>query len=332
MSDQRQGGISWTDETWNVVRGCSRASEGCANCYAERQAIRMGGEGEAYDGLVQMTRNGPRWTGKVVLVEELLDQPARWKRPRSIFVNAMSDLFHEELPDEAIFRVFKAMANAPQHRFQVLTKRSKRMRELMPAIRARLVDRLRHVWLGVSVENQEAADARIPDLVATPAELRWLSVEPLLGPVDLRRWLDPIAIAEAIDHHHATGHSTGGAGLEASCDTCGVAWETGKSEIAWVVVGGESGPRARPMHPQWARDVRDACATTGVPFHFKQHGAWSPRPINELPAGRAFKTIEVDGELLRFVGKTLGGRSLDGRVHDDFPADKLELSRAPCRL
>lgn len=238
MADQRDGGISWTDATWNVVRGCSRVSAGCANCYAERQAIRQ--KHGNYAGLVESTPKGPRWTGEVRLIRELLDVPKRWRSPKRIFVNAMSDLFHEGLRDEEIFDVFKAMAAAPQHVFQVLTKRSRRMRDLVPKIRGHLVDRLEHVWLGVSVEHQDAANERIPDLLATPAAVRWLSVEPLLGPVSLAGW--------------ANG------------------WDRPWLDLHWVVCGGESGPRARQMDVEWADALRAQCDSAGVAFFMKQLG------------------------------------------------------------
>lgn len=247
MADQRQGGIGWTEETWNPIRGCSRVSAGCRNCYAERQAIRMAGPGQAYEGLVVSGRMGPTWTGQVRLIEELLDQPSKWTRPRRIFVNSMSDLFHEALPDETIFRVFAAMAEAPQHVFQCLTKRSARMRGLMPSIRAKLVDRLNHVWLGVSVEDQPSATQRIPDLLATPAAVRWLSIEPLLGKVD---------VSSCFLRYRGDGT------LQAPF----------RSAPDWVVVGGESGPGARPMSLQWARVIQRDCEEANIPFFMKQLG------------------------------------------------------------
>ncbi|HND52038.1 MAG TPA: phage Gp37/Gp68 family protein [Pirellulaceae bacterium] len=225
MSDKT--GISWTDATWNPVRGCSRVSEGCRNCYAERQAariVRMGAS-HAYGSLVRITDGGePRWTGEVQIDAKTLALPLRWRHPRRIFVNSMSDLFHESLTNEQIAAVFGVMAAAPQHTFQVLTKRAKRMREWFSwvdnygrevmaveaiqwiashdgARRSRRIELenqvampatwpLPNVWLGVSVENQAAADERIPELLATPAAVRFLSCEPLIGPVDLKGWGD----------------------------------------------------------------------------------------------------------------------------------------------
>jgi len=270
-------GIAWTDATWNPTRGCSRVSEGCRFCYAERQAARMAGLGGAYEGLVRSTSDGPRWTGTVRLVPEALDQPYRWKRPRRIFVDSMSDLFHESLANEQIAAVFGAMAQSEDHTFQVLTKRPKRAadwflwldfqaricnggRGMTPAARClvethrvsesaylrRIVDftcsrpwPLQNVWMGVSVEDQATADERIPLLLRTPAAVRFVSYEPALGPVDFTPW-------------HSQGPTVG---------------------ISWLIVGGESGPHARPFDLAWARSVVAECKRAGVPCFYKQGGA-----------------------------------------------------------
>lgn len=259
--------IQWTDATWSPVRGCSRVSPGCENCYAERQAARFKGPGQPYEGLVRTHPNGePRWSGTVRLVPERLFDPIRWRRPRRVFVNSMSDLFHESLSDEDIAAVFGVMAACPQHTFQVLTKRAKRMREWVTwisqndettlALRARNVDAERlggarlsdgqrlmfpwplpNLWLGVSVEDQRRADERIPDLLACPAAVRWVSYEPALGPVD---------------------------------------FDAALRRVDWIVVGGESGPGARPFDPLWARSTILQCREAGVPIFVKQMGA---RPI-----------------------------------------------------
>lgn len=372
MGDQRNGGISWCDATWNPIRGCSRVSEACRFCYAERQAARFSGPGQPYDGLARMTPGGPRWTGEVRLVEEHLLDPLRWKRPRRIFVNSMSDLFHEKLSDHDIERVFGVMALAPQHTFQVLTKRSDRMRhwfndpmpvetrELQvlraaehagqklwgvdgapfvfdsrgsdpvnypPAKRHPKVLANRRKWpgwplpnvhLGVSVENQEAADERIPDLLQCPAAVRWISAEPLLGPINAWAFLKSDLRDESL---RALGSP-----------------EPVEPGLDWVVVGGESGPGARPMHPGWARSLRDQCDTAGVPFFFKQWGDWAPRgiigggrqrgdePGPEIFVDRAGRTEEVTeddatiaGQLMRRVGKHAAGDELDGVRHQAFP-------------
>lgn len=213
MADQRDGGIAWTDETWNPIRGCSKVSAGCAHCYAERMAARFCGDGLPYAGLIE----GGRWNGKVRMVPERLPDPLFWRRPRRVFVNSTSDLFHESLSFQDIATIFGIMAAAPEHTFQVLTKRARRMAEFFewvkqegdaphPIENTRMTERmvvlgqafdwvnaserggpwpLPNVWIGVSVENQAAADERIPVLLQVPAAVRWVSMEPLLGPVDL---------------------------------------------------------------------------------------------------------------------------------------------------
>lgn len=285
--------IEWTEQTWNPVRGCSPVSPGCKNCYAERQGGRFAGPGRPFDGFIQIGRNGnpgPRWTGKVDLIPHMLDVPLRRKIPTTYFVNSMSDLFHEELPDEAIDRVFAVMALCPHHTFQVLTKRAKRMREYFAdeSVGARVdafawemieerVDPcerrsddirataqslsdgpLSNVHLGVSVEDQQRADERIPDLLQTPAAVRFLSVEPLLGPVDLD--------SEFSDGAHALGCG------DAGCDTCSELPDGGRG-VDWVIVGGESGPDARPCDTEWVRSIVQQCTAAGVAVFVKQLGA-----------------------------------------------------------
>jgi protein gp37 len=329
--------IEWTDATWNPVRGCSIVSKGCTNCYAMRQAHRASGAGGAYEGLTKLTKGGPVWTGEVRLVPELLLQPWRWRRPRRIFVNSMSDLFHEALSDDSIDKVFAAMALAPQHIYQVLTKRPARMKAYIERVVAGerpLCERASEIrnsfigglmvgqahgadpknvqtpfrpwpflWLGVSVEDQATADERIPLLLQTPAAVRWISAEPLLGPVSfVGRWVEYANPAVHIN------------------------W---LEELDWVVVGGESGPGARPMHPDWARDLRDQCAAVEVPFFFKQWGAYLPtseaKAKGFMPTVARVRTPDADDpdqacfSMCR-VGKDFAGRVLDGRTHDEYPA------------
>ena len=305
MSDGSK--IEWTDATWNVVIGCDKVSPGCDHCYAIRTAHRFQEHpnpavAAAYAG----TEQGGDWTGRVNLVESRLDLPLRWKRPRRIFVNAQSDLFHANVPDEFIARVWAVMASAPRHTFQVLTKRHGRMRSLLSSEEFRLAVQRRiphagasryvaaywktwplpNVWLGVSVEDQARANLRVPALLDTPAAVRWLSCEPLLGPVRLD-YMD-------IDHgrfyqvNTLTGRNTD---MARPCEDV--------TSIDWVVVGGESGPGARPMHPDWARQLRDQCVEAGVPFLFKQWG-------DHDSTGRR-------------VGKRAAGRELDGRTWDEYP-------------
>lgn len=310
-------GIEWTEATWNPLRGCSRVSEGCRNCYAERMAARFAKPGEPYGGLIE---NG-HWSGQVKLVEDHLDNPLRWRKPRRIFVNSMSDLFHESLHDDVVDQVFAVMALAHRHTFQVLTKRPDRMldylsrdRRLLWATAALLTlcdeitsDHIQHgptilpnVWLGVSVEDQAAADKRIPLFLQTPAALRFVSCEPLLASVDLTRWLP---------HRHSC-----------RCAECyaRALKKPDRYAIDWVIAGGESGPGARPMHPDWARSLRDQCQDAGVPFFFKQWGEFEPLRKGDW-AGRYEKGCSTDyGEFLR-VGKQATGCLLDGEEWKQFP-------------
>jgi protein gp37 len=335
MSQQREGGISWTEQTWNPIRGCSRVSEGCRNCYAERQAFRYSGPGMAYEGLVQVSAVGvrrPRWNGTVKVVEEAMLAPLHWKRPRRVFVNSMSDLFHENVTDATIDRIFGVMALAPQHTFQVLTKRPERMRQYMTAhghrqriyVQATLTANgdfsrfplhmahhrssgegwwpLPNVWLGVSVEDQKAADARIPLLLETPAAVRWISAEPLLGDINLHPFL--------CVYWHA------GADEQRWCD---LICRLRPHGLDWVVVGGESGQEARPMQLEWARALRDQCVTAGVAFHFKQWGEWAPRSVEGLAAHEYFPAAAAP---LQRLGKKAAGRLLDGRTWDQYPKEE----------
>lgn len=282
--------IEWCDRTWNCIRGCSRVSAGCTHCYAERFSARgLPGHKSPTTGepFAVMKSDGPHWTGKVELIEHMLTEPMKWRKPTRCFVNSMSDLFHEELSDEAIDRVFAVMALCPAHTFIVLTKRAKRMREWFIRRPARFTDEigrqrtmpgficrpllagfygtalanrswqdgqwpLPNVILGVSVENQPTADARIPELLATPAACRIVSYEPALAAVDFRRWLRsqvPIKRIEDIPRLEDV------------------------RVLDQIIIGGESGPGARPFDLQWARDTIRQCEAANVPCFFKQAGA-----------------------------------------------------------
>lgn len=277
MSDKTN--IEWTDATWSPVSGCTRISDGCRRCYIDRTPpFRMAGR--KFDG----TEIGA--TTGVVLHPERLQQPLAWRKPRRVFVCSLADLFHDDVPDEYIARVWATMAAAPQHTFQVLTKRPARMRALL---RSRefvlLVDKHRlivgegfdwplpNVWIGTSTEDQAAADRRIPILLDTPAAARWISAEPLLGPINL---------GMPVDHrsHDREPDGTGGhwcVDCTITRDHDLVPWTYPSGpRIDWVVCGGESGTGARPMHPGWARSLRDQCRRAGVPFLFKQWGEWGP--------------------------------------------------------
>ena len=346
MSDNTK--IEWTDATWNPITGCSVVSPGCTNCYAMQLAGTRLKHHPSRAGLTQDTKAGPVWNGTVRLNEQWLGQPLQWKRPRLIFVCAHGDLFHESVPDEWIDRVFAVMALAPHHQFQVLTKRSKRMREYLSAIEAEfhgspdnLNERfgnhcvelsndpcaagwfqdevnwpLPNVWLGVSAEDQKRADERIPDLLATPAAVRFVSAEPLLGPIDFTSMA------------RRTGE-----GLMRPLD--------GRFRtLDWIIVGGESGLGARPMSVLWAREIRDQCASAGVAFHFKQWGEWAIAGVqpSETPGRFAFgdyefergRMVETDHYprqftkfgarcVMEWVGKARAGRMLDGVEHNGMP-------------
>jgi protein gp37 len=231
--------------TWNPITGCTKVSPGCAHCYAEKMAKRLKAMGRPeYQDAV----NGDgRWTGKITLVPERLDQPLRWRKPRMVFVNSMSDLFHEEVPDDFIIKVFARMTAFTEHTYQVLTKRPERMRDFVIQNAYGLAN-WPNIWLGTTVENQQTADERIPWLLQTPAAVRFLSCEPLLGPIDLE-----LVNADVSPIDFARLHG-----------------------LHWIIVGGESGSNARPMHPDWVRTLRDQAMVAGVPFFFKQWGAWQP--------------------------------------------------------
>jgi len=396
------------------VRGCTRVSDGCGGpkhqggCYAEKIAARFSDPGQPFHGFAERTPHGGRWTGRLALVEDKLLEPLSWKKPRRIFVNSMSDLFHENLPDEAIDRVFAVMALCPQHTFQVLTKRAARMRAwfeerwqpapahtlpgglVVPAERhgetrrtqvARacepiledfgLADTERddlwtedgsgkamqwswplpNVWLGVSAEDQKTADERIPDLLATPAAIRFVSAEPLLGPIIFS--LIPFQQGGNAPKRHI-GQITKAElrglieGEPSDFTPCGnalggiVERSQGWNTLDWIIVGGESGPRSRPMHPAWARQIRDQCAAAGVAFFFKQwgehlggeghdhgDGVWFEAASGEaesrwIRTDDTFDWFEADqegpeGPMHLRVGKKTAGRLLDGREHNDFP-------------
>ncbi len=324
MSDR--SGIEWTDATWNPVTGCTKVSPGCDHCYAETFAERWRGTAGHY-----FERGFD-----VQLRPEKVTLPLSWRKPRRVFVNSMSDLFHDDVPDEYIARVFAVMAACPQHTFQILTKRQARMRSLLNRgrvgtagffddVEEAMADYtnaepagwpLPNVWLGVSTEDQKWADIRIPALLDTPAAVRWISAEPLLGPIQVRRYLSGRLADWEAELLGASNDVTTAGGLD------------------WVVVGGESGRGARPMHPSWARSLRDQCSAAGVPFLFKQWGEWAPESVlaTRRGAGNA-QYIELDGSTrpaavgargaavtVQRNGKGATGRELDGRTHDEYPA------------
>lgn len=385
--------IEWTEKTWNPIVGCSKVSEGCRNCYAEKMANRHVHNlmtKNMYDGTIE---NG-LWSGKVNLNLKALLQPLKRKKPTVYFVNSMSDLFHENVPDDWIDRLFSIMMACQylekDHTFQILTKRPERMQDYFSPGEEILLKRwaeagnklirldnpnfcfpesiaaycaaiwsvdgkvtnqwklwsqpenlfpLKNVWIGASVEDEKTAMARIPVLMSIPASIRFISVEPLLGPIKF------------FDHW-----------IERACNSIDYFQRTGGNPLAgerldWVIVGGESGPGARPMHPDWVRCLQYQCQKAGVPFFFKQWGEWGHTAIDCETGNPAFriyeskqqwvakdwvnkgdiclsrdgKILECGGDfdqceypvaILRKIGKKAAGRLLDGRIYDEMPEIK----------
>ena len=392
--------IEWTDATWNPVAGCDKVSPGCANCYAEVMANRLAGmarddiangkdPGKKRHYLDVINERG-KWNGVMRMIPETLDQPFRWKKPRMIFVNSMSDLFHEDVPDGFIMDVWRVMAECDWHTFQILTKRPERaakwlaryndltgedfsdfknargpeaVRSAHPSGRGQMFAEmlelwgeppegaayptfdwmegmmrwpnfpLDNVWIGTSIENQQTADERIPHLLQIPAKVRFLSCEPLLGPILLE------------DYHPKHGPPIlNRTYLRKSVNPATM--EVDHARVDWVIVGGESGPNARPMHPDWARSLRDQCQAAGVAFHFKQHGEHIAYTQVTTPEQReAFSQATIRGEQSYFgacvvqgpsgpvtgttpgvepvsyarIGKKAAGRLLDGREWNELP-------------
>jgi protein gp37 len=340
--------IEWTDASWNPIVGCTEVSPGCANCYAARlAATRLSGV-PAYKDLAILNRvhkEGkihpmPRWLGNVAFLPERLEEPLGWRKPRRIFVCDMGDLFHENVKIEWIANIFNIMASAtvdcgnrhkhteecwtgPSHTYQVLTKRPERMLRIvkdelleyasdrMPGDSALSLALevgwpLPNVWLGVSVENQHFAVERIPALLSTPAAVRFISAEPLLGPVDLLQ-ADPRSHA-LCGYYNSETKKDRPVGL-----------------LNWVIAGGESGPHARPMHPEWARSLRDQCQAGSVPFFFKQWGEFAPIGFAghlHAEASRTFAGVNMGDQMMLRYGKKLSGRLLDGREWNEFPEAK----------
>lgn len=270
--------IEWADRVWNPVVGCTPASAGCAHCYAKR----------IYERFYQ-----ERPSSQVQLHPERLDDPLHWRYPSRVLVNSMSDLFHYEVSYDFIADIVETIALSPKHTFMVLTKRPKRMQFIFSEVMKILADNpLPNLWLGVTVENQQAADERIPLLLQTPAAVRFVSVEPMLGPVDLGNYL-------------CLTHSKGGLTLGNYLD--------------WVICGGETGPGARPMHPDWVVSLRDQCVNANVPFFFKSWGDWEPAYVS-MGLNAKYRVFTFpDRETMYRVGKKTAGRILDGEEWNEFP-------------
>jgi len=264
--------IAWTDATWNPFRGCTRVSPGCQNCYAERMAARgLPGLNSPTTGkpFAVVMPSGPRWTNQVELIENQMDAPLKWRKPRRIFVNSMSDTFHRQFPNEAVERIFRVMYDVPRHTFILLTKRADRMRDLLCRSAwwtGTWSEARKHIHIGISAEDQQRFDERIEDLRSTPAAVRWLS----LGPIDL------------------TGKLAG---------------------IHWVVVGGESGPGARPCDVAWIRQIVRQCREAGTPCFVKQLGA--------CPVVQVCRQHHYD------FGDAIGRKARFSTVDKRFPSSEL---------
>lgn len=322
--------IEWTHipcykpEVWNPVTGCTRVSSGCDNCYAVGMTRRLAGMpkmADKYSGLVNPGKK--HFNGTVKCHEGVLSVPIGWKEPRAVFVNSMSDLFHESVPDDFIRDVFTVMGAFPEHIFMILTKRPDRMADVVNRLTAPSFEMktriainsmcMRHdgkkveaqwplpnVWLGASVEDQQTANERIPYLIRIQATVRFLSCEPLLSYIDLAKACQTSVITKGFSYLPS-------------------------QELHWVIAGGESGRNARPMHPGWMRSLRDQCQEAGVPFFFKQWGEWLPSDqyapasdSKERPWSVPYATMDIGG--YDWVTKKAAGRLLDGVEHSEFPS------------
>ena len=275
--------ISWTDMTWPVVTGCSHAGRpGCDSCYAARMAATRLKHHPRYEGLATIENGKARWTGEVRLNHDVLEQPLRWRKPRRVFVASMSDLFHKDVSFDYIGLVLNIIHKTPQHIYQLLTKRAERMRQAMGYYSGRY-GILPNVWLGVSVENQAAADERIPWLLQTPAAVRFVSVEPCLSEIDLSRWLGTCMYCDRhgwVSVKHWTTMKTCGLCMEEFNCAASAATNLRReiSHLDWIICGGESGPGARPMPTGAASSIIQQCKTAGVPVFMKQLGSvWAKR-------------------------------------------------------
>ncbi|PCJ57330.1 MAG: hypothetical protein COA65_09735 [Rhodospirillaceae bacterium] len=289
--------IEWTDETWNPVTGCDKVSRGCKKCYAGQLAeTRLKHTAPYKDGFF----------GNVIMHYSRLSQPLKWTKPRMIFVDSMGDLFHEKVPFHFIDDVFYVMSKASRHTFQILTKRPERALEWSMGAQRRQSKfhrsyrnwPLSNVWMGTSCEDQKSYDQQAEVLIQVPAAVRFLSLEPLVGPIKLKRRF----VFNKYGYYFLGSLPEDG--------------------IHQVIVGGESGHKAVPMHPDWARSIRDECREFNIPFFFKQWGQWAPNDHEALEAGRRHQRLD-EYNFACMIGKKKAGRMLDGIEHNGYP--KLNL-------
>lgn len=332
--------IEWTNETNNPIVGCNKVSPGCDNCYALKMAVRNAHNHrlpdeirEAYFSVITQINGKWQWNGKTAFIKSALEKPLKWKKPRMIFVVSMGDLFHESVSFEDIDKIIAIIATCKQHTFQILTKRPERMKEYFNSVwQTRIIDHMRtdknkgvllhtknmalyNLWLGVTAENQEQANKRIPILLQIPAVVHYVSIEPMLSNINLNNLTeDGIDVIRALKG-------------DAFCPNMG--WLPYDSKLDWVICGGESGSKSRPMHPDWARSLRDQCKEAEVPFFFKQWGEWIPsyqfgERLKELskkyPKCRIGKEHTFkDGISMYNIRKKYTGRLLDGKEHNEMP-------------
>lgn len=318
--------IEWAERTWNPITGCTKISAGCKNCYAERMSKRLAGR-YGYD------KDNPF---KVTFHPNRLGEPLKWRKPQVVFVCSMGDIFHEDVSDEWILKIFDVIrmcspgvGDYPEHTFLILTKRPERMRDIMLRMRFdNSVPRmyleekedmftsypigryLKNVWLGVTAENKKTADKRIPILLQTPAAKRFVSVEPMLGAVDLTQ--------TPTDSNAITLNALTGIPYDWDYEQWIPEDDIG-SKLDWVICGGETGPGARPLNSSWARSLRDQCIGAGVPFFFKQQGEWGYKPYGNRKGMNPYESAKVDGDLIFKCGRKLAGRKLDGQEWNERP-------------
>lgn len=357
--------IEWTDATWQIITGCSVISPGCRKCYAMRLAGTRLRNHPSRAGLTEMTKAGPVWNGEVRYNSEWLEQPLHWSKPRQVFVCAHGDLFHAKVRRAWLVEIFAVMAIAKRHTFQVLTKRADIMAAIigdptfvdevwmaMPTIDnssdgcARPEWPLPNVWCGVSVEDQRHAEERIPHLLVTPAAIRWISAEPLLGPINLRSLQyesgDLLPEPMRVNEERCSLDALRGVTIWPGCHYISPSIKTDARIIGgelyqssgegrkldWVVTGGESGLDPHPMHPAWEEAIRLQCGAAGVAYFRKQWGAWRPAPADFVPTGKRNERGKFAGVLdtntgktlwMEHVGKKAAGHLLDGVAHQAWP-------------